>query len=125
MKLDSIIYDKDTLASTLTQQWLTDSPMFTSMYPSETTTALVNVFAASGAMIQYCLISAMANCYTDSAFSDRGIYQLAVTLGNSIHGNNSSTVRVKMTKNSLIGVDTNIPAGTQFKINDKLFFNPK
>ena len=125
MKLDSIIYDKDTLASTLTQQWLTDSPMFTSMYPSETTTALVNVFAAYGAMIQYCLISAMANCYTDSAFSDRGIYQLAVTLGNSIHGNNSSTVRVKMTKNSLIGVDTNIPAGTQFKINDKLFFNPK
>ena len=49
-------------------------------------------------MLQYMLVSAMANCYTETAFSDRGIYQLAVTLGNVIRGNNSALTRVDIEK---------------------------
>lgn len=124
MKLDSIIYDKESLANTLIQQWTTNSPLFSSIYPSDTTNALVNVFASYGAMLQYMLVSAMANCYTETAFSDRGIYQLAVTLGNVIRGNNSALTRVDIEKNNLIGVSTTIPSGTKFKINNKSFFNP-
>ena len=53
MKLDNIIYDVESLATAITQQWSTESETFRAMYPSDTSEALVNVFSAYGAMLQY------------------------------------------------------------------------
>ena len=103
MKLDNVIYDVETLAKAITEQWNAESTAFQAMYPSDTATSLVNGMSAYGSMLQYCLVSAMANCYTDSAFSEAGVYQLADTLGNTLHGNVSSQVLVNLTKNNFIG----------------------
>jgi hypothetical protein len=124
MKLDNVIYDVETLAQAITEQWNAESTAFQAMYPSDTATSLVNVMSAYGSMLQYCLVSAMANCYTDSAFSEAGVYQLADTLGNTLHGNVSSQVLVNLTKNNFIGITLTIPAHTQFIIDGKKFFNP-
>lgn len=123
MKLDSIIYDQDTLASALAQQLQTESPAFSAMYPSSTATALVNGLSAYSSMLQYCLIAALANCYTDSAFSEAGVYQLAETLGNNLHGNSPAQVTVDITKTNFQTMRITIPANTQFEINKKKFFN--
>ena len=124
MKLDNIVYDVDTLRDAIVENWANDSPSFVAMYPSETTTALANVFAGYGVFLQYFLVSTMANCYTDTAFSREGVYQLAVTLGNVIHGNNSAQVLTTMTKENLVSINVTIPAETSFKINGKKYFNP-
>lgn len=124
MKLDNIIYDVESLATAITQQWSTESETFRAMYPSDTSEALVNVFSAYGAMLQYCLCTALANCYTDSAFSEAGVYQLANTLGNTLHGNVSSQCQANITKNNFVGMTITIPANTQFLIDGKKFFNP-
>ena len=101
MELDKIIYDKDKLAQALTDQLIAESPTFNAMYPSDTATALVNVLAAYGSMINYFFASAMANCYTDSAFSDTGIRQLAKTLGNRLHGNEPAQTFITIRKTTL------------------------
>ena len=124
MKLDNIIYDVDSLATAITEQWNAESEAFKAMYPSDTATALINVFAGYGSMLQYMLLGAVANCYTTTAFSTAGIYQLADTLGNNLHGNISSQVTVMMSKKSHTSVETIIPAKTQFSIRGKKFFNP-
>lgn len=124
MELDRIIYDKDTLAAALIEQWNSESETFKAMYPSDTAVSLANIMAGYGAMLQYILVSAMANCYTDTAYTEMGVYQLAQTLGNSLHGNNSAQVKVDITKKNFIGVKTDIPAFTQFTIDGKKFFNP-
>ena len=124
MKLDNIVYDINSLRSAIIESWSNDSPTFSAMYPSETTTALANVFAGYGAFLQYFVVSTMANCYTDTAFSREGIYQLAVTLGNVIHGNNSAQVLATFTKKNLISMNLTIPAETSFIINGKKYFNP-
>ena len=124
MELDKIIYDKDTLAAALIEQWNSESETFKAMYPSDTAVSLANIMAGYGAMLQYILVSAMANCYTDTAYTEMGVYQLAQTLGNTLHGNNSAQVNVTITKKNFIGIKTDIPAFTQFKIEDKKFFNP-
>lgn len=124
MKLDNIIYDVESLASAISEQWNIESPTFKAMYPSDTATALVNGMAAYGAMLQYCIVSAMANCYTTTAFSDAAVYQLASTLGNNLHGNVSAQVKGNLTKNNFIGMNIIIPAETQFNIGNKKFFNP-
>ena len=124
MKLDNIIYDVGSLKSALTEQWNADAPSFQALFPSDTGQALLNVFAAYGAMLQYTIVSSLANVYCPTAFSEAAIYQLAETLGNSLHGNVSSQVQVKITKNNFIGISTTIPAETQFIIQNKNFFNP-
>ena len=124
MELNRIIYDKDTLAAALIEQWNSESETFKAMYPSDTAVSLANIMAGYGAMLQYILVSAMANCYTDTAYTEMGVYQLAQTLGNSLHGNNSAQVKVNITKKNFIGVKTDIPAFTQFTIDGKKFFNP-
>ena len=124
MRLDNIIYDKDTLESAIIEQWSNDSPLFNAMYPSETTTSLANLMAAYGAMLQYTLVSCLANCYTPTAFSESAVYQLAQTLGNDLHGNISAQVKVDIEKNNFIGIATNIPKETVFTIDNKKFFNP-
>lgn len=124
MQLDNIIYDVGTLQNALVEQWSADSPAFQALFPSDTGTALLNVFAAYGSMLQYTMVSALANVYTPTAFSEAAIYQLAETLGNSLHGNVSSQVQVKITKHNFIGIATIIPAETQFIIQNKNFFNP-
>ena len=75
-------------------------------------------------MLQYMLLGAIANCYTSTAFSTAGIYQLAETLGNTLHGNISSQVTVSMRKKNFTSIETVIPAKTQFSIKGKKFFNP-
>lgn len=124
MRLDNIIYDKDTLETAIIQQWTSNSELFNSMYPSETTTSLANLMAAYGAMLQYTIVSCLANCYTTTAFSDSAVYQLAQTLGNDLHGNVSAQVKVSIEKNNFIGIATNIPKETVFTIDNKKFFNP-
>ena len=124
MELDKIIYDKDKLAQALTDQLIAESPTFNAMYPSDTATALVNVLAAYGSMMNYFFASAMANCYTDSAFSDTGIRQLAKTLGNRLHGNEPAQTFITIKKNNLQAKDISIPAYSSFTINNKKFFNP-
>lgn len=124
MQLDNIIYDKDTLADAIATQWNLESETFQAIYPSETATSLVYGMAAYGSMLQYMLVSQLANCYTDTAFSPNAIYQLAATLGNSLHGNSPSHVTAKMIKNNLVFLDTTIPANTQFEIDGKKFYNP-
>lgn len=124
MELDKIIYDKDKLAQALTDQLIAESPTFNAMYPSDTATALVNVLAAYGSMMNYFFASAMANCYTDSAFSDIGIRQLAKTLGNRLHGNEPAQTFITIRKNNLQAKDISIPAYSSFTINNKKFFNP-
>ena len=69
MKLDNIIYDVNSLALAIAEQWNNESETFKAMYPSDTATALINVFAGYGAMLQYMLLGAVANCYTTTAFS--------------------------------------------------------
>jgi len=124
MKLDNIVYDIDSLRNAIIENWANDSPTFAAMYPSETSTALANVFAGYGAFLQYFIVSTMANCYTDTAFSREGIYQLAVTLGNVIHGNNSAQVITTVTKNNLVSMNITVPAETSFIINGRKYFNP-
>lgn len=124
MKLDSIIYDTSTLSSALTQKLREESPTFNAMYPSDTGTALVNLLAGYGSMMQYSLVSAMANCYTDTAFSVDGIYQLAETLGNRLHGNVSSQITCSIRRNNCIGTSgINIPANSIFDVDGVKFFN--
>ena len=124
MKLDSIIYDTNTLASALTQRLQEESPTFKAIYPSETGTALVNLLAGYGSMLQYNLISAMANCYTDTAFSDAGIHQLAETLGNRLHGNVSAKIVCSITRLNATGLSgVEIPANCVFDVDGVKFFN--
>ena len=124
MKLDNIIYDTDTLTKAITEQLVDDSESFSAIYPSDTSTNLVNTLSAYGSMLQYQLVSSMANCYTDTAYSTNGIYQLANTLGNTLHGNVSSRVKVSMIKKNLLGKVQVVPAETQFVLGGKQFFNP-
>ncbi len=124
MKLNSIIYDTNTLANAITEQLIDESPTFNAMYPSETSTALVNLLAGYGSMLQYTIVSAIANCYTDTAFSTPAIYQLAETLGNRLHGNVSSQLYCNITRTSLKGKDNVvIPRNSVFQVEGIPFFN--
>ena len=124
MKLDNIIYDANTLGSAIQKELLNDATTFQAIYPSQSATELVNVLSGYGSMLQYTLVSAMANCYTDTAYSPTGIYQLAETLGNKLHGNISSKLQCKITRTSLIGVsNTTIPSGSIFSVEGIDFFN--
>ena len=126
MKLDSIVYDYNALQSAITEQLNNESPTFQAIYPSDTATSLVNVLASYGAMLQYQLVSAMANAYTDTAYSEAGIYQLAETLGNRIHGNISAQVYCNITRTNLTGIENLvIPAGSKFTVESLNFFNPQ
>ena len=125
MKLDSIIYDYDTFQSAITDALNTESPTFKAIYPSDTATSLVNTLASYGSMLQYQIVSAMANMYTETAYSEAGIYQLAETLGNRLHGNISSQIYCDITRNNLKGINITIPAGTKFTVEDLNFFNPE
>lgn len=125
MKLDSIVYDYNTLQSAITETLNAESATFKAIYPSDTATSLVNVLASYGSMLEYQIVSAMANMYTDSAYSEAGIHQLAETLGNRLHGNISSQVYCNITRENLKGIQNIIiPAGSTFKVEDLLFFNP-
>ena len=126
MKLDSIVYDVNSLTSAIASELNKNSPTFQAIYPSDTATSLVNTLASYGSMLQYQLVSAMANCYTDSAYSEAGIHQLAETLGNRLHGNISSEVRCTITRLNLNGINNVIiPAGSKFTVGDLNFFNPE
>ena len=126
MKLDSIVYDYNSLQTAITEQLNNESPTFQAMYPSDTATSLVNVLASYGSMLQYQLVSAMANAYTDTAYSESGIYQLAETLGNRIHGNISAQVYCNITRTNLTGIENLIiPAGSKFTVESLNFFNPQ
>ena len=125
MKLDSIIYDVNTLQSALTEKTVDESPVFKAMYPSDTTTSLMNVLAGYGSMLQYSLVSAMANCYTDTVYSETGIHQLAETLGNRLRGNVSSQINIYVSRKSLLGVTgVTIPAHSVWDANGIKFYNP-
>lgn len=125
MKLDSIVYDYSNLRGAIATTLNYESPTFQAMYPSDTATSLVNVLASYGSMLQYQLVSAMANMYTDSAYSEAGIRQLAETLGNRLHGNISSQLYCDIERINLKGKkDIFIPAYSKFTIGDLNFFNP-
>ena len=125
MKLDSIIYDTNTLASAISEKLIDESPTFKAMYPSETSTALVNVLAGYGSMLQYTIVSALANCYLDTAFSKSAIYQLADTLGNRLHGNVSAQLYCDIERTSLRGKsNVVIPKNSTFYVEGMPFFNP-
>lgn len=124
MKLDSIIYDTGTLANALTERLANESPTFKAMYPSETSTALVNLLAGYGSMLQYTIVSALANCYTTTAFSPTAIYQLAETLGNRLHGNVSAKLYCNIERTSLRGQpNIVIPKNSVFQVEGVPFFN--
>lgn len=124
MKLDSIIYDTNTLANALTERLTEESPTFKAMYPSETSTALVNLLAGYGSMLQYTIVSALANCYTNTAFSPSAIYQLAETLGNRLHGNASAKLYCNIERTTLKGQgNIVIPRHSVFKVEGIPFFN--
>lgn len=125
MKLDSIVYDYSNLQAAIADALNSESPSFKAIYPSDTATSLTNVLASYGSMLQYQLVSAMANMYTDSAYSEAGIYQLAETLGNRLHGNISSELYCNITRKNLKGINISIPAGTKFVVEDLNFFNPE
>ena len=125
MKLDSIVYDYGTFQTAIADALNNESPTFKAIYPSDTATSLTNVLASYGAMLQYQLVSAMANMYTDSAYSEAGIYQLAETLGNRLHGNISSELYCNIIRKNLKGINISIPAGTKFTVEDLNFFNPE
>ena len=126
MKLDSIVYDYNTLQTAIATALNEESPSFQAMYPSDTATSLTNVLASYGSMLQYQIVSAMANAYTDSAYSEAGIYQLAETLGNRLHGNVSSTLYCNITRTTLKGLNNIIiPEGSKFKVGDLSFFNER
>lgn len=126
MKLDSIVYDYNTLTSAIATTLNSESTTFQAIYPSDTATSLCKVLGAYGSMLQYQLVSAMANCYTETAYSEAGIRQLAETLGNRLHGNISSQLYCDITRTSLIGLpNVVIPAGSVFAVEDLLFFNPE
>ena len=125
MKLDNIVYDYSTLQNALATALNNESPTFQAIYPSDTATSLVNVMAAYGSMLEYQIVSAMANAYTDSAYSPAGIRQLAETLGNRLHGNISSEIYCTIERTNLKGIsNVVIPAGSKFTIGDLNFFNP-
>lgn len=125
MKLDSIVYDYGSLQESIAKALNDESPSFKAIYPSDTATSLVNLFASYGAMVNYQIVSAMANCYTDTAYSEAGIYQLAETLGNRLHGNISSEIHVSIERLNLKGMqNVIIPAGSKFVVGDLNFFNP-
>ena len=124
MKLDSIVYDYQSFQKAIATELNRESETFKSIYPSDTATSLVNVLASYGSMLQYQLVSAMANAYTDTAYSEAGIYQLAETLGNRLHGNVSSVVYCDIERTTLLGMDNIvIPEGSKFTIGDLNFFN--
>ena len=125
MKLDSIVYDYGSLQTAIADALNNESPTFKAIYPSDTATSLVNTLASYGSMLQYQLVSAMANMYADSVYSEAGIYQLAETLGNRLHGNISSQLYCDITRENLKGVNITIPAGTKFTVEDLNFFNPE
>lgn len=126
MKLDSIIYDYGSLGSAIASTLNYESKSFKAIYPSDTATSLVNVLASYGAMIDYKIVSAMANMYTDSAYSEAGIYQLAETLGNRLHGNISSELYCSIERLNLKGMNNIvIPIGSKFTVGSLNFFNPE
>lgn len=124
MKLDSIIYDSDTLSAALQQKLIEESPSFQQLYPSETSTALTNLLGGYGAMLQYTIVSALANCYMDTAFTPSAIYQLSETLGNRLHGNVSARLLCDITRTNLSGVaGVTIPKNSVFEVEGVPFFN--
>lgn len=126
MKLDSIVYDYNSLTNTIAEALNSESASFRAIYPSDTATSLVNVLGSYGAMLQYQLVSALANCYTDSAYSEAGIRQLAETLGNRLHGNISSHIYCNITRTTLTGLsNVVIPTGSVFTVAGVTFFNPE
>lgn len=125
MKLDSIIYDINSLNSALTAQLNQEATTFKAIYPSDTATSLVNTLSTYASMLQYQIVSALANCYTDTAYSPTGIYQLAQTLGNKLHGNISAQLFCTITRLNLKGISNIIiPAGSNFTVENLNFFNP-
>ncbi len=124
MKLDSIVYDVNSLTNAIASELNKESPTFQAIYPSDTATSLVKTLASYGSMLQYQLVSAMANCYTDSAYSEAGIHQLAETLGNRLHGNISSEVHCTISRLNCFGKTALIPAGSKFTVGNLNFFNP-
>lgn len=125
MKLDSIVYDVNSLTNAIASELNKNSPTFQAIYPSDTATNLVKTLASYGSMLQYQLVSAMANCYTDTAYSEVGVHQLAETLGNRLHGNISSEVHCDITRLNLNGINNIIiPAGSKFTVGNLAFFNP-
>ena len=125
MKLDNIIYDVDKLGAAIQSDLINESATFNAMYPSQTATELVNVLSGYSTMLQYNMVSALANCYTDTAYSPTGIYQLAETLGNRLHGNISSQLTCTVTRGPLqdTGETITIPAGSIFNVEGLEFFN--
>ena len=124
MKLDSIVYDYGSLTGAIAETLNSESASFQAIYPSDTATSLVNVLGSYGAMLQYQIVSALANCYTDSAYSETGVRQLAETLGNRLHGNISSHVYCDIQRTTLTGLSNIvIPAGSVFDIDGVKFFN--
>ncbi len=126
MQLDSIIYDVTTLKTALTQEFIDNSPSFNALYSSDTATSLVNTLSSYGAMLQYQLVSAVANSYVDTMYSPAGIYQLAETLGNTLHGNISAELTCDVTRTTagLLNVrDVVIPSGCEFDVSGITFFN--
>lgn len=120
------IYDVQAFSNALTEQLNLEAPTFKALYPSDTATSLVNVLSSYGAMLEYQIVSAMANCYTNSAYSEMGIHQLAETLGNRLHGNISSQIICDITRKNLLGISgIMIPKGSKFVINNLNFFNPE
>lgn len=125
MKLDSIIYDIDTLKNALAEKTVAESQTFKAMYPSDTTDTLMTVLSGYGSMLQYGLVSAMANCYTDTVYSEAGIHQLAETLGNRLRGNVSSQISVYVKRTNLTGVsNVTIPAYSVWEAQGIKFYNP-
>ena len=81
MKLDSIVYDYSSLQEAISKTLNEESTSFKAIYPSDTATSLVNVFASYGAMVSYQIVSAMANAYTDTAYSETGNFRTLSDLG--------------------------------------------
>ena len=124
MKLDSIIYDANTLQSALIEKTIDESQTFKAMYPSDTATSLMTVLSGYGSMLQYSLVSAMANCYTDTVYSETGIYQLAETLGNRLHGKVSSQISLYVERKNLLGVtNLSIPEHCVWDAEGIKFYN--
>lgn len=124
MKLDNIIYDVDKLGAAIQNDLINESATFKAMYPSQTATELVNVLSGYSTMLQYNMVSALANCYTDTAYSPTGIYQLAETLGNRLHGNISSQLTCTIKRSELEEqLLVTIPAGSIFNVEGLEFFN--
>jgi len=122
-ELSNIKPDIEDLIQQLTSD-LATKDAWKDLVESGTGQTLIEFMAALGTMQNFNLERSIQENFTDTASIDTSIYTIARMLGVNPRRNASATTVVDLTLAAALAGSITIPELTQFKVEDKLFYNP-